>query len=96
MERAVSSPELYARILCKMKEVFHGTREAKVSQGSWRKILLAIGVMLVFTLMVMLLLWNYKCIVVDHLCLGGDDTENPTTKDNEIYNIGTNDLVRQS
>ncbi|MEE6504668.1 hypothetical protein FKM82_005287 [Ascaphus truei] len=54
---------------------------SKAGICSTTKMLLALGVLLVFIFMVMLLLWNYKCIVIDHFCKGSGETLAPIFED---------------
>ncbi|XP_030062293.1 uncharacterized protein LOC115472234 [Microcaecilia unicolor] len=56
---------------------------ATKAQGSklWPKILLGLGVLFMVTVMVLLFLWNYKCIVIDRFCEQGGEVLTPVLFD---------------
>ncbi|KAE8582035.1 hypothetical protein XENTR_v10019910 [Xenopus tropicalis] len=51
--------------------------------GSCReRLLLTLGVLFVLLIVVLLLLWNYKCTVIDQLCQGNGELLTPLFKEN--------------
>ncbi|OCT65172.1 hypothetical protein XELAEV_18041411mg [Xenopus laevis] len=45
------------------------------------KLLLTLGVFIVLLVVVLLLLWNYKCTIIDRLCQGNPELLTPLFKD---------------
>lgn len=58
------------------------------SKSSYSKTVVAIVVLAFITVMVLLLLWNYKCIMIDKVCEGNSDLLTPVfTEDSTSTNI---------
>ncbi|KAG9465979.1 hypothetical protein GDO78_017404 [Eleutherodactylus coqui] len=58
------------RLLAKATEICQGLN----LRG---RVAVVMAAMLVLAFMVMLFLWHYKCIVIDHLCQGIRESETP-------------------
>ncbi|KAH1179226.1 hypothetical protein KIL84_021809 [Mauremys mutica] len=85
---------LLSRVKCLLQPHKLGVRLASTEQGRaclepdsskpgscpWKKLLIALGIMITIALMVLLLLWHYKCIVIDRYCEGNREVLPPLFK----------------
>ncbi|OCT66857.1 hypothetical protein XELAEV_18038138mg [Xenopus laevis] len=60
------------------------TQEAGKSPGvsNRKKLLFALGVFIMLLVVVLLLLWNYKCTIIDRQCQGNSELLTPLFQDN--------------
>lgn len=53
---------------------------SKPRRCPWKIFLIVLGAVVITTLMILLLLWNYKCIVIDRYCEGNNEVLPPLFK----------------